>query len=194
MNAGKTSKKARAGSRMTPEMIAALSAMIIGVSALFVSIYQASIMREQQRIMHEQQRASVWPYLETGFMYDDDAGLRFRVMNQGVGPARIKSVEATVDGTLVLNWNEMLEAMLENPRVPYARRSINGRVLAPEALVRIFGIEGPLADSVGANLDRLEMHICYCSVYDDCWTTTLLRFDAQPVEVCEVDEARQFRH
>ena len=179
---------------MTPEMIAALSAVLIGVSALFVSIYQASIMREQQRIMREQQRASVWPYLETGYMYDDETGLRFRVMNQGVGPARIKSVEAMVDDSLVLNWNEMLAAMLETPRMSYARRSINGRVLAPEAVVRIFGIERPMADSVINNLERLEMRICYCSVYDDCWTTTLLRFDAEPVEMCEVNEERQFRH
>lgn len=47
--------------RLSPDMIAALSAVLIGVCALGVSLYQAAIMREQSQMMREQQRASVWP-------------------------------------------------------------------------------------------------------------------------------------
>lgn len=171
----------------------ALSAVIIGISALFVSMYQASIMHEQQRIMHEQQRASVWPYLEVGAGINN-SGLYIRVMNQGVGPARIQTVEATIDGAVVRDWSEVLWALLEDSAVGYNRRTVNKRVLAPEAVLAIFELKHPQADTVWHYLDRLEMHFCYCSVYQDCWTTTLKGFDIHQVEACERDEARQFNN
>jgi len=179
--------------RITPEMIAALSAVLIGVSALFVSIYQASIMREQQRIMFEQQRASVWPYLQVGTNHGDE-GVEVVVTNQGVGPARIRSVETTLDGAVVKNWGEVFSALLGNPRVPYNRRSINRRVLPPEASVRILGINRAVAESIGRNFNNLDMMLCYCSVYDECWKTKWRGFGVEPVDTCELDEARQFEN
>lgn len=58
--------------RLSPDMIAALSAVVIGVCALGVSLYQASIMREQSRLMREQQRASVWPNVAVENSYTGD--------------------------------------------------------------------------------------------------------------------------
>ena len=139
-------------------MLTALAAVLIGVSALFVSIYQASIMREQQRIMREQQRASVWPYLEIGTNFNS-TGLRIRVMNQGVGPARIQAVEVTVDDDAMMNWSAVLSALLESPNVPHVRRSISGRVLAPDSEITIFELTPPRSDTVVTKLNRLGLRL-----------------------------------
>lgn len=57
---------------LSPDRIAAISAVVIGVCAFGVSLYQAAIMREQSRMMREEQRASVGPHvaLEDSFTGD----------------------------------------------------------------------------------------------------------------------------
>ena len=192
MSVDETKKNTRPRRRITPEMLAALSAVLIGVSALFVSIYQASIMREQQRIMREQQRASVWPYLETGTNYNTSTGLRISVTNQGIGPARVESVEATVDSAVVTWWGQALSALMEREVRRFTYHTINGRVLAPEGRVSLIEIKPPLSDTLARRIERLEMQICYCSVYQECWTTAFNSLETVPVEACERDEERQF--
>jgi len=67
---------------------AALIAAMIGVLALFVSGYTAYIQRQQVR-------AQVWPYL---LVSNYDTEFSIKVLNKGVGPAIVQSVQVWVDG------------------------------------------------------------------------------------------------
>lgn len=68
--------------------LGAIIAALIGLLALFVSGYTAFVQREQVR-------AQVWPHLLIGY---SDPARELAVLNKGVGPALVKSVEITVDG------------------------------------------------------------------------------------------------
>jgi hypothetical protein len=65
---------------LSPEMIAAISAVVIGVCAIAVSLYETTLIRQQLK-------GSVWPNVEVGFSYNE-AGFRYFLSNTGVGPAR----------------------------------------------------------------------------------------------------------
>ena len=79
----------------------------VGVGALCavaVSLYQAALVREQQR-------ASAWPYLNQSNSYVPGQPYTRQVVNQGVGPARVRSFEVLVDGRPVPSWDEAVQAL-----------------------------------------------------------------------------------
>jgi hypothetical protein len=46
-----------------------------------------------------------------------------------------------------------------------------------------------LAAEIIENFDRLEFEACFCSVFDECWTTSYSSFgSAAPVDACHPGE------
>lgn len=163
-------------SRFEADTVTAISAVVIGVCALGVSLYQAAIMRQQQALMveqsqmaREQQRASVWPNVEVGTSYPGDE-LRLLVLNTGIGPARVEAVRVTLDGAPVPQWSEVVAGLGGRAEPGYTHSAINGRVLpAGERLDALVLTESAVAASVQSALERVDVELCYCSVYDECW-------------------------
>jgi len=150
-------------------MIAALSAVLIGVCALGVSLYQASIMREQSMMMREEQRASVWPNIAVENSYTGES-FQLRVVNTGVGPARIGPVRMTLDREPIQTWTDLILKAQSTRQIRYYQSKVGNRVLPAGDFEKIFEVSDPaVADSVRRTLDRLVVEICYCSIYDDCW-------------------------
>ncbi len=83
------------------DALAALIAALIGVLALLVSGYTAYIQRQQVR-------AQVWPYLLVG-NYDPERAIG--VLNKGVGPAIVGSVQVFVDGKPQRTWKQVFAAL-----------------------------------------------------------------------------------
>lgn len=73
--------------RVNIELLLGISATFLSLAALVVSIFQTKIAREQQR-------ASVWPHLQADVQVTNDA-FNWAIVNNGVGPAIIKSVRMT---------------------------------------------------------------------------------------------------
>lgn len=173
---------------LQPEMMVGVSAVVIGVCALFVSIYEASLMREEQR-------SAVMPMLELGRSFnidrtDDDEDrtrLSLHAENVGIGPARILDFRVTVDGVPHSTWGEAMQALLrEDQSLSYGQSTINGRTIPPERSVKMFDLGNTeLAPRLIDEFDRLDFEACYCSIFDECWTTTYSGFGtATPVESC----------
>lgn len=161
-------------SRVEPEMIVAIAAVVVGVCALGVSLFQAGIMRAQQREMSEQRRAEVWPHLEFGTSINE-TGYRLLAFNSGIGPARIRWLRLRHDGAAVATWSELVDRVpLAEPRYGFQHSYLGGRVLpAGQQIEALLVPPGPLADSLAAHTDRIAAEFCYCSVYDECWTFDL---------------------
>jgi hypothetical protein len=81
--------------------VAAVIAALVGLLALCVSGYTAYIQRQQVR-------AQVWPYLETGI---SGSKRELSLVNKGVGPALIRSVQIYVDGKPQRNWDAVYAAL-----------------------------------------------------------------------------------
>lgn len=164
----------------TPEMLTAVSALVIGACALVIAFYEVRIMRADQR-------SSVVPIVELGSSTyrttRDEADepvaftqLEFNAENVGIGPARIVDFRVTVDATPVTTWGEVVQALLgdessNNYRI-VKREQLIGRTLPAGRNIDMFRMRGDdLPDTINASMDRLDFEICFCSIYNECWTT-----------------------
>ncbi|MEM8485480.1 MAG: hypothetical protein AAF564_08010, partial [Bacteroidota bacterium] len=113
--------------RIQPEMIVAAAAVFVGICALGVSLYQASIMRAQQEELSIQRRAEAWPHLEFGKGYNT-RGFQFVLVNQGIGPAKIESIQLTLDGKPYTSWVTLFSEILPDSSFSGLQSHMGGRV------------------------------------------------------------------
>lgn len=162
----------------------AFTAIVVSVCALVVSFYQARIMRETQK-------AAVWPFVE--ILPSNTATESFLgIYNKGTGPAIIKSVTLSIDDQSFTTWNALFDHVAPDDTIPFAWSTVRGRVLAPNDVVKAIELQPENARKVGAAISSLQFELCYCSVYDDCWTTSLAR-NNKPIDRCTVDEELGFQ-
>ncbi len=179
--------------RIHPEMLVGISAVVIGVCALGVSLYETSLMREEQR-------ASVVPLLELSRSYYFDGGdpdpsnwrLSLHAENVGIGPARIADFRVTVDGEPMKSWDKAMQALIgRDDPIAYGQSTVNGRTIPPDRVVEMFDLRNAeLAAEIYAEFHRLDFEACFCSVFDECWTTSYTSFGAATeVESCKRSES-----
>lgn len=163
-------------------MLVGVSAVIIGICALGVSLYETSLMREEQR-------AAVMPMLELSRSYnlqqatetsDGRSRLQLNAENVGIGPARVVDFRVTVDGVAQPTWGAALRAMTQrDAAISYGQSTINGRTIPPERIVTMMDLnDTELTESILTEFDRLDFEACYCSIFDECWTTSFSAFGA----------------
>ena len=169
--------------------IVAVSAAFIGVAALAVSAYQAFISREQQR-------ASVWPRIEI-LMSNSPTTFRLTLRNAGIGPALIETAEVRVDGRARSTWEDVLTTL--GVPTEHSKGKLSDRVLSPETEQDVFS---PEAEAAAAKLwesgGRVDVWVCYCSVYHECWSARRAleagaRMQYEERDGCAVAEADLFR-
>jgi hypothetical protein len=178
---------------LTSEMIVAVSAVIVGVCALGVSLYETSLMREQQR-------AAVVPMLELSRSFsisrerpdDPNTRLHLQVENVGIGPARVQDFRVYVDGEPQLTWRATMQALLgRQDDIRFGQSTINGRTIPPERLITIFELNSlNHAVEIAGAFSKLEFEACFCSIFDECWTTSYRSLGkVEPVEACVQSES-----
>lgn len=183
-----------------PQMLVGLSALLLSFCGLFIAIYEASLIRQAQR-------ASVWPHVEVVPSTSQDT-VKLIVQNTGVGPARIRAAAVTYEGETLAGWSELIRRTTGEEPDGFYRNLINGRVLSgdspQEVIFRVSGKNGAAARATVPPLGReilegtVDVTVCYCSVYDECWTTSMqdvlgrLRGEAprgtQEVSTCDAAE------
>ena len=182
---GKTRRKPR----IQAEMLVGVSAVLIGVCALAVSLYETSLMREEQR-------AAVMPLIELGRSYylggsetsNDEWRLSLHAENVGIGPARILDFRVYVDGVPKPTWNAAVRTLIgRDIAVEYGQSTINGRTIPPDRQITMFDLhDRELTAEIIGEFDRVDFQACFCSVFDECWTTNYSTFGAtSPVESCQ---------
>jgi hypothetical protein len=164
--------------RLKPEMIIALCATFISIATLIVYIYQARVMIRQAEIMQSQQHISVWPYLETLTTVvsgDKPDEAFFEIENKGIGPAIVKQVTIKVDDVVMKDDNELFDAMIgKTDTLSVSTNAVKNRVIASGEKIRIFHITGDdlvKRFAIAFQKKKFEYIVCYCSVYNDCWTS-----------------------
>ena len=161
----------------SPEMLVALSAVLLSVCGLFVSIYETSLIRQAQR-------ASVWPHVQIGVSLTQ-AGIELRAQNTGVGPARIQASAVTYKGKTLEDWRDLIRSVAgkEADSVKSTLSLINGRVLPIDSMKSVIfsvasdtgAVEREVVELLGRAIleGDVDVTTCYCSVYNECWTSSL---------------------
>lgn len=176
------------------DAIAAIIASLVGLLALIVAGYTAYIQRYTADIERQQVRAQVWPYLGWAF---SPAFSQYIWMNQGVGPAVVKSVQVLVDGKPQQNW-KMVQHALRISSLQYHQSSLNGTVVSPGQTVQ--WLKFPEKDGFenfrrAADRANLEFKVCYCSTLGECWMNDSAKKNPRvSVGQCPaLPESRQFQ-
>ncbi len=147
-----------------PEMMTALSAVVIGLVALLIGGYQA-------KVASDQRAASVWPYLEVSRNSIQGESFGFYVVNKGVGPAIVKQMDVLVDGKPNRSWSEAFNTMLDKDiQIQSVYSSTNKTVIAVQEKVNMVDLRDPAVIRMLQTVeDNIEIKMCYCSIFDDCW-------------------------
>jgi len=169
----------------------AILAVFISVGAFAVSIYEANIMKQQQQIMHSQQQASVWPYMESKISLNIDSAyssFSIQIDNQGVGPAKIKSFQMFINGEEIEDYSTIGDVMEkiwdDDIKMKAYSYSPPKGVIASNDSKQILEIKRSVVGLDFFDLDKMNITftLCYCSIYDQCWTVT--EQNSEPLEGC----------
>jgi hypothetical protein len=168
--------------------VAAVIAAFVGLLALCVSGYTAWL---QQR----QVSAQVWPHLMIASSSNDADIL---IINKGVGPALVGSMQVFVDGEPQRDWNAVLAKLdIKVDEKDRGQSTVNGNVISAGESVASLKFNKP-EDFLTyfAKSDRVKMRVCYCSVLNECWErdtrqTQRMQRDHK-IDRCERNEASEF--
>ncbi|MEM8547547.1 MAG: hypothetical protein AAGF46_05200 [Pseudomonadota bacterium] len=133
--------------------------------------------------------AEVWPYLTVGERYDSE-GFYYEAVNKGIGPARLRSVIVKYQGEPIQGIDQLILDIL-GPEDAFSydryRSSVSATaVISAGEVLNLFSVDwDPVTRRLSQALaPSLEIEICYCSVYDDCWIAKRGANEALPVEQC----------
>jgi hypothetical protein len=175
----------------------AASAMCISVVSLVVAILHGRTMERMAEANARLVAANSWPFLEYG---TDNTGpngertIQLRVMNDGVGPAKVESFEIWWGERPVANPEELLKACCSAGDASATMTGVNEGLISPRIL-RAGQSESFLTmelrpentvrwQRLNSERMNLKLRICYCSVFDECWTSGLKTTRAERVAEC----------
>ncbi|WNC68629.1 hypothetical protein RI845_00430 [Thalassotalea nanhaiensis] len=160
-----------------PEMIVALSALLISLVTAAVGIYSAYIDRSYAR-------ASVWPRLEVSRSFGGEY-FEYGITNSGNGPALIKYAVIQYKSKPIKYWRDI-------PSLPnFTQSHLGTRILSSQNSIKPIVYRGKAAKSFLDTDEFIEIEICYCSIYEECWLINRVN-EPKPVDNCHVTQERAF--
>ncbi|MEP1231381.1 MAG: hypothetical protein ABJG88_11955 [Litorimonas sp.] len=178
-----------------------------GILAVCIAFLSLLVARSQTKMALDAQKASVLPIIDIDMGYENigdrsNAEFVVRLNNVGAGIAHIQRVTPTKNGEPIATIAEF-DSTIMNPRMrgnvgypkvaPAAGFLAAGKSIEPR--VYRMGAAGSelgayLRGNFGVPLDGLDMDVCYCSVFEDCWTVKYLdRKLPDPVKTCGISGA-----
>lgn len=174
----------------------------IAVGALLVSALTAATLVYQTHVIGNQYAATIWPYLDATVSYPLD-GESIELVNDGLGPALIRSAQLSIDGKDVPAWNNYFRILLGNRSIrrafiaalkekdPHLSSSSIGpsTTLRPGETFQLLNLELPGISYRAFLTHTIQMRFCYCSLNSSCWNLDV-RTDASaskepaPVSQC----------
>jgi hypothetical protein len=169
--------------------------LLISVSSLVVAIVHSETLEKMADANERLVEANSWPFLAYG-TGDYPDRINFEVRNDGVGPAKIEAAELTWKGKAYGDPLSFLAACcgLSLNIKDISTSLIAGRVLrAGQNITFLEAPKNKMTPETWARLDKARLSrdfsidICYCSVFDECWTDDIARMTLRPrrVERCE---------
>ncbi|MEE2691391.1 MAG: hypothetical protein VX640_07625 [Pseudomonadota bacterium] len=179
------------------QTILAVVGLFTGAVALYATLNEADAVRKQQE-------AAVWPLVQMAISdFDVETKqpiLRISARNAGIGPARILAFRVRVDGVAKTTWDDVFTT-LAGSHDNVLKSYFSGRVVSPGEEVNLALARDSVArtalDKVYGGSSRLEWDVCYCSVFDKCWTSSSQGQSwlkaATPVKMCPDYGDEQFQ-
>jgi hypothetical protein len=180
------------------DMTVAFSALFVSVVSLGVAILHGRTMEKMAEANARLVAANSWPFLAYSAGTNTTNGvakIHMGVGNTGVGPAKIESAELVWKGVAYRSDEDFLKACCgfdpasdkkpDSDLVPH-------EVLRAGGQINFLEFAQPAGPQVFEALQRamlsrdLQLHVCYCSIFDECWKDdlTTLSLKPEPVPAC----------
>ncbi|MFO1252790.1 hypothetical protein [Inhella sp.] len=184
------------------DMAAAGCAIVVSVISLFLAIHHGQVMKEMAEANARMVTATSWPWVGTGTSNLNGEGkpeIALSVVNKGIGPARVQGVQMRYEGKDLAHAAELLEHCCgaartagETPKLMDITSGVNGEVLRPGERVDMLRVpkEGSDAEAwsrLNRERFKVSLRICYCSVFDECWTTRTDSNEVDKVQACPAE-------
>jgi len=180
------------------DMVVAFSALFISVVSLGIAILHGRTMEKMAEANARLVAANSWPFLSYGAGWVTTNGVKtadMHLSNTGVGPAKIESAELVWKGVAYGNNQDFLKACCgfdQASGMPFDSNLVPYEVLRAGEHITFLGFTQSTSPTVFAALQQaivsrdLELHVCYCSIFDECWKSdlTMLSLKPQPVPAC----------
>jgi len=169
----------------------AVCILLVSVSSLIVAIVHSQTLEKMADANARLVEANSWPFLAYGTgEYTDDIELAVR--NEGVGPAKIETVELVWNGVAYPDPISFLAACCGSS-LKYGDLGtslVAGRVLRAGDSIDFLVVPKARTDgtlmtrlNVARLSPKLSVNVCYCSVFDECWAEDLVRMSLRPRHV-----------
>lgn len=180
----------------------ATSMVISALSALIATLHTGRTMSALVEQNAKLVRASSTPVLEFGHgntLNDGSAALEFTVRNVGTGLARVVWFELRVDDKPMNNMGTAIRTVSSESALglSFSSNPIASRTLASGSETRLMGWRQPApaeADLLRAwqafdkaRFTRVAVEACYCSVFEECWTSRLNGDVPKPTAACSTE-------
>lgn len=179
------------------DLVIAICALLISTLAAGAAWWQARVVAAQTRVLQEQLGAQVWPYVNTSTGFTGDT-VQVDITNDGLGPAILRSVVASINGVSESNFTDIMRALLGPnllARKPHGETfgfgmdsAGPGGVLRPGATIHAFTLHSKTyARAFLREYGRVRTQICYCAIVPGkCWLNDSNSEDPQPVPACRL--------
>lgn len=148
---------------MNWDRITAISSVIIALCSFILTTYEIHETRKHYHLSVRPTAMISW------YNRSDGAGWEFQT--GGIGPLELHSFKVEIDNKEVNSWHELVSVLkLPEPGqfyflIPYPRV-----LYSPNSRSPIFWvISKPNTDILLQEYLRVNIEICYCSLYEDCW-------------------------
>ena len=154
-----------ANRRELTDRILSITGVVVAACALIVTFYQVHLMRDQAKI-------SVWPHVE---QYNTTSATEFQrvISNEGLGPAVIRYLSVTVNGKSVKSWRAAVIRLINegsDPKLNFTQSDLPpGAVLLQGKTLTVLQITGAAGGYASRHWKNLDIRVCYCSLYGQCW-------------------------
>ena len=175
-----------------------------GIIAVFVAFMSLLVARTQTQMAQETQKAQILPIIDIDLGYNTSGSpltLSVNLDNVGVGLADIRSVEAFVNGEPADETTFKSSVMSPNMS-DWADvvdgESVNYLRAGDSVITHSYVISNPyqarandyFSGKLGVPLAGADIEVCYCSVFEDCWTIRFVdRKPPEPTKTCGVEGA-----
>lgn len=139
------------------EKLTQFSVLLIAVCAVVVSVWQV-------RISQQHNKLSVRPYLDFFSGWSGENSWRLSLLNEGVGPAIVKSTELIYKGKTYSHWDAVLDAAgIREKRINSTNIGTNSP-FATDKEVTFVELE---RDPMNATAYGISIIIKYTSIYEE---------------------------
>jgi len=179
------------------DMVVAFSALFISVVSLGIAILHGRTMEHMAEANARLVAANSWPFLSYGAgttTTDNLAAVHMRIYNPGVGPAKIESAELVWKGVAYRTDEDFLTACCERDpaSAKFDSDLLSNVILRAGQSIEFLGFKESASPAVFVALQRamlsrdLQLNVCYCSIFDECWKDDLTTLNLKPptVQAC----------